>query len=83
MALLSASHVKRPAQEVYHVSTLVVAILLLGSLVTSCMQLDGKKNEARISNESGVALEVFWTAPGADDLPYANIAAGQVHGLFE
>ena len=26
---------------------------------------------------------IYWTAPGADDVHYADIAAGQVRGVFE
>ena len=64
-------------------SRLVIAILLLGSILTSCMQLDGDKNEARISNESRVSVEILWTSPGGDEVHYANIEPGQVKGLFE
>ena len=45
--------------------------------------LDGKKNEARISNESGVAIGIFWTTPGAADARYQDIPPGQVIGVFE
>ncbi len=57
----------------------IVAILLIAS-ASGCV-LDGDKNEPRISNESGVAVEVFWTAPGSDEVPYLKIAPGQVPGL--
>ena len=45
--------------------------------------LDGDKNEARISNESGVVVGIFWTAPGAADQRYRDIPPGQVIGAFE
>jgi hypothetical protein len=60
----------------------LVPTLLFAFLVSGCM-LDGKKNEARISNESGVAVEILWTAPGAANVHYQDIPPGQVIGVFE
>jgi hypothetical protein len=59
-----------------------VLTLLIAFLVSGCV-LDGRKNEARISNESGVAVEILWTAPGAEDIHYKDIPPGQVAGVFE
>jgi hypothetical protein len=61
----------------------LVAVLVLTIAVSACSQLDGDKNEARISNTSGEAVNILWTAPSAEDVPYAVIQPGQAHGLFE
>ena len=63
-------------------SRLVVAILLVGSVLTGCV-LDGKKNEARISNQSGVAIEIFWTDPGEADPHYADMRPDQEIALVQ
>jgi hypothetical protein len=60
----------------------VVAIVLLGSIFTSCT-LDGDKNEPRISNRSGVAVEILWTNPSGDEVHYTNISPGQDVGVYE
>jgi len=59
-----------------------VAILLLGWVLAGCT-LDGKKNEPRISNESGVAIEIRWTGPIGDEVHYTNISPGQAVGVYE
>lgn len=60
----------------------LVSTLLVASLVSGCI-LDGDKNEARISNESGLAVEILWTGPGGDDAHYTDIPPGQVRGLHD
>lgn len=80
--VLKAWRIRKAGPEVSRSSRSVVEILLLGSILTGCM-LDGKKNEPRISNESGVAVEILWTGPTGDEVHYANIAAGDVKGVFE
>jgi hypothetical protein len=59
----------------------IAAILLLTAIVSGCV-LDGDTNEPRISNESGVAVEILWTGPGGDEVHYTNIAPGQATGLY-
>ena len=58
----------------------IAAIVLLGATVGGCV-LDGDKNEPRISNASGGAVEVLWTSPEAAETHYTSIAPGQSIGL--
>ena len=60
----------------------LVPTLVLAILITGCT-LDGRKNEARISNESGVAVEILWVGPGTAHVRYQDIPPGQVIGVFE
>lgn len=60
---------------------LLAAIVLLSDALGGCV-LDGDTNEPRISNESGVAVEVLWTNPGGDEVHYTNIAPRQATGLY-
>ena len=59
----------------------LAGIALLSAAVSGCT-LDGDKNEPRISNESGIAVEVLWTGPGGAEVHYTNIAPGQATGLY-
>ena len=62
-----------------NVAVLSIALVVV---VVGCV-LDGPKGEARISNVSGVAVEIHWAGPGAGGTLYATIPPGQVHGVFE
>jgi hypothetical protein len=59
----------------------IASTFMLIVIVSACV-LDGDTNEARISNQSGVAVEVFWTGQGGDELHYTNIAPRQETGLY-
>ena len=59
-----------------------IAAILMFTIAASGCVLDGDKNESRISNESGVAVEILWTNPAGDEIHYTNIAPRQETGLY-
>ncbi len=63
-------------------SSLLFAAVVLAAVASGCV-LDGPKNEPRITNESGVAVMVFWTGSQDDDVYYADIPPRRVISVYE
>jgi hypothetical protein len=61
---------------------ILVALIVLAASSAGCV-LDGPTDNPRISNESGVDVEILLVSPGFEDQSFAMIAAGQTHEVVQ